>query len=108
MKGTICEKWINSFSPTCNENFQINKRIAVVCQVLFNGVTSYEIQEADDAHTLDLDKNTCTCRERDIYGIPCQHAICALVHNKQESMDQISSFYHIDMYRVSYQFKIMP
>ena len=76
--------------------------------MLFNGVTSYEIQEADDAHTLDLDKNTCTCRERDIYGIPCQHAICALVHNKQESMDQISSFYHIDMYRVSYQFKIMP
>ena len=21
MKGPLCEKWINSFSPTCNENF---------------------------------------------------------------------------------------
>ena len=21
MKGILCEKWINSFNPTCNENF---------------------------------------------------------------------------------------
>ena len=47
MKGTLCEKWINSFSPTCNENFQINKGIAMGCQVLFNGDTGYEIQEGD-------------------------------------------------------------
>ena len=80
------------------------------CQVLFNGDTSYEIQEGDDTHThtVDLDKNTCTCRAWDISSIPCQHVICALVHNKQESVDQISNLYHIDMYRVAYQFKTIP
>ena len=35
MKGTLCEKLINSFSSTRNENFQINKGIAMGCQVLF-------------------------------------------------------------------------
>ena len=38
----------------------------------------------------------------------CFGAICALVHNEQDPMDQISSLYHIDMYRAAYQFKIMP
>ena len=39
MKGPLCEKWINSFSPVCNEIFHINKEIAVGCEVLFNGDT---------------------------------------------------------------------
>ena len=60
MKGTLCEKWINYFSLTCNEIFQINKGIVVGCQVLFNGDTCCEIQEGDDTHTIDLDTNTCT------------------------------------------------
>ena len=29
------------------------------------------------------------------------------MHNKQEPMYHISSFYHIDMYRAAYQFKTM-
>ena len=45
MKGSLCEKWISSFIPACNENFQINKGIVVAFEVLFNGDTSYEIQE---------------------------------------------------------------
>ena len=51
MKGPLCEKWINSFSPCCNDIFQINKGIAVGCQVLFNRDTCFEIQEGDDTHT---------------------------------------------------------
>ena len=31
MKGPLCEKWINSFSPSYNEDFHINKGIAVGC-----------------------------------------------------------------------------
>ena len=76
--------------------------------MLFNGHIGYDIQEGDDTHTVDLDKNTFTYRAWDILGILCEHAICALVHNKQEPIDQISSFYHIYMYSLVYQFKIMP
>ena len=50
MKGPLCEKWINSFSPSCNDIFHINKGISLGCQVLFNGDTGYEIQEVDDTH----------------------------------------------------------
>ena len=66
MKGTLCEKWINYFSPTFNENFHINKGIIVGCQVLLNGDVINKIQEGDDTHTIDLDKSTCTYRAWDI------------------------------------------
>ena len=56
MKSPLCEKLINSFSPSCNENFHINEGIIVGCEVLFNGDTCYEIQEGDDTHTVCLDK----------------------------------------------------
>ena len=108
MKGPLCEKWINYFCPSCNVIFYINKEIEIWCEVLLNGETGYEIEEGDDTHTVCLEKNTCKCSAWDISGIPFQHAICVLVHNKQEPMDHISNFYHIDMYRVAYQFKIMP
>ena len=58
MKGPLCEKLINSFSPAYNEIFHINKEILVGCEVLFNGDTGYEIQEGDDTHTLYVWKRT--------------------------------------------------
>ena len=51
IKGPLCEKWINYFSPGCNDIFQINKGIVVGFQVLFNRDTCYEVQEGDDTHT---------------------------------------------------------
>ena len=43
----------------------------------------------------------------ELSGIPCQHEMCALVHNKENSKDHISIWYHRDMYIVAYKDKIM-
>ena len=52
--GPSCEKWINECSPSCNEIFQINKRLVVRCVVLFNGDTIYEISDGDDTYPYNL------------------------------------------------------
>ena len=43
--GTTCEKWINEYSSSYNEIFQINKGLVVGCVVLFNGDNGYEISD---------------------------------------------------------------
>ena len=58
--------------------------------ILFTRDISYEIQEGDDIHTVCFDKKTCTCKAWELSGIPCQHAICALEHVKQDMKDHIS------------------
>ena len=103
-----CEKWINEYSPSCNEIFQIEKLLVVGCVVLFNGGIGYEISEGDDTYTIFLSENSCTCKAWDLIGIPCQHVICALVHNKQDSHDHIYRWYHRDSWEVAYRYKIMP
>ena len=85
-----------------NEIFQRNNEFAIGCEVIFNGDTSYEVQDGM-THTVCLDKKTCTCRSWELSGILCQHRICALVHNKQDPKDHISIWYHEDMYRVCIQ-----
>ena len=59
--GPSCEKWINEYSPSCNEILQINKGLVVRCVVLFNGGTIYEISDEDDTHTIYLSANAYTC-----------------------------------------------
>ena len=65
--GPACDKWINEFSPSCNEVFQINKGLAVGC-VLFNGDTRHEISEEEDTHIVCLNAKSCTCRGWDLSG----------------------------------------
>ena len=76
--------------------------------MLFNGDTGYEISERDDTYTVCLSANSCTCRVWNLIGISCQHAICALVHNKQDPHDHISKWYHRDSWKAAYRYKIMP
>ena len=60
--GPTYEKWINEYSPSCNEIFQLNKGLVVRCVVLFNGDTGYEISEGDGTYTVCLNANSCRCR----------------------------------------------
>ena len=69
--GPRCEKWINEFSPSCNEVFQMNKRLSVGCVVLFKRDTQYEISEGEDTHIVCLNAKSCTCKGWDLIGIPC-------------------------------------
>ena len=57
-----CEKWINEYSSSCNEIFQISKGLIVGRFVLFNGDIGYEISEEDDTHTVCLSANFYTRR----------------------------------------------
>ena len=43
--GPTCENWIIEYNSSCNETFQINKRLVVGCPMLFNGDTGYEISK---------------------------------------------------------------
>ena len=61
IKGSLCEKWINCYSPACNDIFHIYKGLVVRCESIFNGDTGYQVQKEDDTHIVCLNKKICTC-----------------------------------------------
>ena len=105
--GATSEKWNYEFSLSCNEVFQINKGLAAGCVVLFNGDIGYEISEGEDTHTICLNAKSCTCRGWDFSGISYQHAICALLYNKEDPMDHIFRWFHKASWDAAYKNKIM-
>lgn len=52
----------------CLEN---NMKIFHSCRIEWNGDASFKVTHGEYDHIVDHTKETCTCRSRDIKGIPC-------------------------------------
>ncbi|MCD7450215.1 hypothetical protein HAX54_004512 [Datura stramonium] len=59
--------------------------MATTCTIKFNGDYGYEMKDGDNWRTVNLKLKKCTCRLWDLGGIPCHHAIKALVHKKRST-----------------------
>ena len=60
-------------------------------------------------HAVELDKQECTCREWQLSGLPCIHAvafICSLRGARLE--DYVHEYYSLDRFRVAYEGVIRP
>ncbi|XP_065871882.1 uncharacterized protein [Euphorbia lathyris] len=101
-------KWKKEWSPKCMKVYNLNSEIAQMCRVEWNGDDGYEVSEGHDQHAVMLDKKVCTCREWELSGIPCPHAICALRHKRMDPLKEISMFYHISTFRKTYSYKLQP
>ncbi|XP_019260651.1 PREDICTED: uncharacterized protein LOC109238624 [Nicotiana attenuata] len=100
--------WNDNFSPPCMKLYHDYRAISHACTLNFNGDNDYEITEGKDKHTVNLEKKRCTCRLRDLSGIPCPHAIKALMHEKIELMTQKHWWYSKEAYLLTYKYKIQP
>ena len=57
---------------------------------------------------MDIKKKTCTCREWDLTGIPCQHAICAIYASQSEPEKFVDEWYLEDRYLKAYNNMLKP
>ena len=53
-------------------------------------------------YTVKLDFHTCTCFEWESTGIPCSHAIAAILFNKENPQTYTQAFFSLDGYRKTY------
>lgn len=61
--------------------------------MVWNGDYGYEVSNVynhDNRHIVNPKSSTCTCREWDLIGIPCQHVVCAIHTAKLEPNDFIA------------------
>ncbi|XP_060200585.1 uncharacterized protein LOC132628838 [Lycium barbarum] len=87
---------------------KVMRAIAHYCKVEYNGDYGYEISEGEDRHIVDLSQKRCTCRVWKLSGIPCPHAIKAILYDKGEHMDEMHWFYSKEAYSLTYKNKLQP
>jgi len=66
------------------------------------------VKEREYQYTVDINAKTCDCRRWNLTGIPCNHAISCLRHERIVAEDVIPSCYSTITYSTVYGFNIMP
>ncbi|XP_075099540.1 uncharacterized protein LOC142176311 [Nicotiana tabacum] len=101
--------WRYDFGPKCMDLYNEYLQIAqTACEVNANGQNDYEVTEGSDKHCVNLVVKKCTCRSWDLTGIPCPHAIRAILHDSGDPMTEINWWYSKEAFLLTYRHKIQP
>ncbi|XP_021746032.1 uncharacterized protein LOC110711901 [Chenopodium quinoa] len=73
------------------------------CKAYQSTPGEYEIHEGKSQFPLSLNSKICSCGAWQLSGIPCRHAIRAMVHAKVDPYNYISSWYSVKTYKQMYR-----
>ncbi|XP_057798030.1 uncharacterized protein LOC131014162 [Salvia miltiorrhiza] len=68
----------------------------------------FEVSCYEDRLIVHLGDRTCSCRQWDLCGIPCKHAVAALHFMKEEPTDYVNECYSVDKYLKAYAYALEP
>lgn len=78
------------------------------CDLFFAGDVEYEILERrvmddDVRHNVNMRNETCTCRQWQLDGVPCIHAMTAIAHRREKHEDYCHICYNVTTYKTRYE-----
>jgi len=72
------------------------------CYAEYAGDWFFQVTFKQKQYVVNLVRRTCGCRQWDMTGIPCAHAISAIWADSAKPVDYISDWYTMDMVRKAY------
>ena len=104
----VAEKFSGPVCPKIRKKILKNADYANVCYVLPAGHGIFQVQSKGGDYIVDVLKKKCDCRRWDLTGIPCNHAIACLRHERIPAEDLLPACYSTQTYSSVYGFTIMP
>lgn len=87
------------------ENLKVDAR---TYDVEYAGNYIYKVRVGVRTFVTHLGNQTCTCRKWDLTGVPCSHAIAAIMKDKRDPTSFVHPFYHKETFMLSYESIINP
>ncbi|OVA13523.1 Phox/Bem1p [Macleaya cordata] len=100
-------QWITRLTPSMEENLQKETLKAHSLEVLFSPGSTFDVR-GDAVYSVDIDRWDCTCKEWQIMGLPCCHAIAVFECIGRNPYDYCSRYFTTESYRVTYSESINP
>lgn len=107
-------KWNNNICPRIVDKVSQLKRLAMTygrAEYVGNELLEVTYQNNDieiEQYVADLESKTCQCRMWQISGIPCVHAITAIIHRRRDVLNHVSSYYSKEAYLQAYTGQLQP
>ncbi|KAK8713009.1 hypothetical protein V6N13_148237 [Hibiscus sabdariffa] len=108
VKRTWASKWRTNISPKALEKLERNMEQSTHCRLVWNGDGGFEVQHGEDQHIVDVKQLKCTCKARELNGIPCCHAICAMYQENKRPENYVSNWYSKEKYLAAYNHILQP
>ncbi|XP_020249035.1 uncharacterized protein LOC109826412 [Asparagus officinalis] len=110
-KKKLIGKFVGGVAPRIHKKLKEAYEEQVHCRAHWNGdenETGFEIIHRGQSHAVDLKNITCTCRTWDLKGIPCTHAVSAILLMRRKPKMYLSEMYSQENYLIAYGGMLNP
>lgn len=104
------QKWKYQLGPRIRGIIDKRKKDCCMCRAFWCGGKKYQVITDEHQYAVDLDLKTCSCRQWDVSGIPCCHAISSIwKHGRDLTIEEFTyEKYHVTAYQATYAPMINP
>ncbi|GAB4853387.1 hypothetical protein Ancab_040603 [Ancistrocladus abbreviatus] len=96
------ESWLSVLTPSAEKQMEEAMKQASTFQVLRSDEVEFEIISGERSDIVNIGTHSCSCRHWQLYGIPCSHAVAALLSCKKDAYEFTEKCFTVSSYRQSY------
>ncbi|KAG6512202.1 uncharacterized protein LOC121976479 [Zingiber officinale] len=106
-----CEKglkWASRLVPSAERRISDAIKHSVGYQALRSDEFEFEVLSANCSNIVNIGIHCCSCHEWQLYGIPCSHAIAALLSCNKDIYEYTDRYFTVARYRETYSHPVCP
>ncbi|OMO75335.1 Zinc finger, PMZ-type [Corchorus capsularis] len=100
--------WFSVLAPAAETRMLEAISRASTYQVLRSDEVEFEVISSERSDIVNIGKHSCSCRDWQLYGIPCSHAVAALMSCRKDVYSFTEKCFTVANYRETYAEEIHP
>ncbi|GLT47586.1 hypothetical protein SLA2020_212730 [Shorea laevis] len=100
--------WFSVLVPSAEKRMAEAINLAATYQVLRSDEVEFEVISAERSDIVNIGTHCCSCRDWQLYGIPCSHAVAALISCRKDVYAFTEKCFTVASYRDMYAEEIHP
>lgn len=103
-----CKSWFSMLAPSAENHITEAMNHASKYQVLRSDEVEFEVLSTERSDIVNIGTHSCSCRDWQLYGIPCSHAVAALVSSKKDVYAFTERYFTQASYCETYAEEVRP
>lgn len=100
--------WFSVLAPSAEKRLIEAMSLASLFQVLRSDEVEFEVISAERSDIVNIGTHSCSCRDWQLYGIPCPHAAAALISSRKDVYAYTQKCFTVSSYRQAYFERLHP
>lgn len=100
--------WTSTLAPSAEKRVSEAINRASTYQVLRSDEFEFEVISPERSHIVNIGTRSCSCRDWQLHGIPCSHAVAALLSCRKDVYGFTEKYFTVESYRETYLPQLHP